>query len=153
MSHSRLIGPLSLSRTAIIESRIFRTPCRHCLSVVIIEPQLRLLRMIQSWTCHIPRLLSHNCACCAYYEGLAAHALTPNTLDLVLAWIVVSCSRSWSHIMHNLPKIFLFGSIFYLIVLCGIIYLYTSPSGHNSCIKLYSAWKCGKLNWNIIKHR
>jgi hypothetical protein len=45
MSHTRLIGPLSLSRTAIIESHIFGTPYRHCLPVVIVEPQLRLLRM------------------------------------------------------------------------------------------------------------
>jgi hypothetical protein len=31
-------------------------------------------------------------------------------------------------------------------VLCGIISLFLLPSGHNSCIKLYSAWKSGKLN-------
>jgi hypothetical protein len=46
MSQSHLIGPLPLSRTAIAESRIFRMPCRHCLSVVIIEPQLRQLRTL-----------------------------------------------------------------------------------------------------------
>jgi hypothetical protein len=48
MSYSRLIGPLPLSRTAIVESRIFRMPCRHglCPSAVIIESQLRLLRML-----------------------------------------------------------------------------------------------------------
>jgi hypothetical protein len=40
----------------------------------------------------------------------------------------------------------LFVSIFYLTVLCGIIYLFILPSGHNNYIKLYSAWKSGKLN-------
>jgi hypothetical protein len=44
--HSRLIGQLSLSQTVIIESRIFYMPCRHYSSVVIIEPQLRLLRTL-----------------------------------------------------------------------------------------------------------
>jgi hypothetical protein len=155
---------LSLNRTtlvewtAIIESRIFRTPYRHCLSVMIIEPQLRLLRMFHGlimcpdyWATTAPVALITK----AYYDVVAlmsAHALTPNTLDLVLSWIMMSCSRPWSHIMHNLPKkIWL--ALFYLIVLCGIIYLYISLSDHNSCIKLHIAWKSGKLNWNVIKHR
>jgi hypothetical protein len=38
MSQSRLIGPLLLSRTAIVESHIIRMPCRHFLSAVIIKP-------------------------------------------------------------------------------------------------------------------
>jgi hypothetical protein len=38
-----------LSRTAIAESRIFRMPCRHCLSAVIIEPRLRLLRTLRGF--------------------------------------------------------------------------------------------------------
>jgi hypothetical protein len=46
MSHSRLIGPLPLSRISIVESCIFHMPCRHCPSAVIIEPQLRLLRTL-----------------------------------------------------------------------------------------------------------
>jgi hypothetical protein len=46
MPRSLLIGSLLLSQTAIAESRIFRMPCRHCLSAVIIEPQLRLLRIL-----------------------------------------------------------------------------------------------------------
>jgi hypothetical protein len=145
MSHSRLIGPLSLSRTAIIESHIFRTPCRHCLSIVIIEPQLRMFHGLvmypDYWAITAPVALIMK-ASYAVVALMAAHALTSNTLDLVLVWIVVSCSRPWSHIMHNLP---FFCSIFYLIMLCGIIYLYISPSGHNSCIKLYSAW----INWEI----
>jgi hypothetical protein len=47
MSHSRLVGPLPLSRTAIAESRIFRMSCRHGSSAVISEPQLRLLRTLR----------------------------------------------------------------------------------------------------------
>jgi hypothetical protein len=65
MSHPHLIEPLPLSRTAIAESHIFRMPYRHYSSVVIIKPQMRLLRTL--WTYRVPRLSSHNCAC---YEGL-----------------------------------------------------------------------------------
>jgi hypothetical protein len=32
-------------------------------------------------------------ACCVVVGLMAAHALTPDTLELVLAWIVVSCSN------------------------------------------------------------
>jgi hypothetical protein len=78
---------------------------------------------------------------------MAAHTLTPDMLELVLAWIVVGYSRSGSHIIRNLRKQFCFRSIFCLIVLCGIIYLYISSSGHNNYIK------SGKLNQNTIKHR
>jgi hypothetical protein len=31
-------------------------------------------------------------ACCVVVALMAAHALTPDTLELVLAWIVVGCS-------------------------------------------------------------
>jgi hypothetical protein len=31
-------------------------------------------------------------ACCAVVALMAAHALTPDTLEIVLAWIVVGCS-------------------------------------------------------------
>jgi hypothetical protein len=31
-------------------------------------------------------------ACCAVVALMVAHALTPDTLEIVLAWIVVSCS-------------------------------------------------------------
>jgi hypothetical protein len=31
-------------------------------------------------------------ACCVVIALMAAHALTPDTLELVLAWIVVACS-------------------------------------------------------------
>jgi hypothetical protein len=63
MSRSLLIGSLPLSQTAIAESRIFRMPCRYCLSAAshncaycarcvdlsctpTIESQLRLLRLL-----------------------------------------------------------------------------------------------------------
>jgi hypothetical protein len=153
MSHSRLIGSFLLSRTTIIESRIFRTPCRHCLSVVIIEPQLCLLCMFHGlvmypdyWATTAPVALITK-ACYAVVALTAAHALMPDTLELVLAWIMVGCSRSWSHIMCNLRKQFCFHFIFCLIVLCGIVYLYISPSGHNNYIK------SGKLNRNTMKHK
>jgi hypothetical protein len=97
MSHSRLFGQLLLSRTAITESRIFRMPCRHCLSAVIIEPQLRLLRTLRGLIVYpnyqaiiVPIITK---ACCVVVVLMAAHALTPDMLELVLAWIVVSCSR------------------------------------------------------------
>jgi hypothetical protein len=153
MSHSHLIGPLPLSRTAIAKSRIFRMPCRHCLSAVIIEPQLRLLHTLRGFIVYpnyraiiVPVALITK-ACYIVVALMAAHALTPDTLELVLAWIVVGCSRSWSHIMCNLRKQFCFHFIFCLIVLCGIVYLYISPSGHNNYIK------SGKLNRNTMKHR
>jgi hypothetical protein len=100
MSHSRFIGPLPLSRTAIAESRIFRMPCRHCLSAVIIEPQLRLLRTLRGFIVYpnyraiiVPDALITK-ACYTVVALMATHALTPDTLELVLAWIVVGCSRS-----------------------------------------------------------
>jgi hypothetical protein len=52
-----------------------------------------------AWTYPVPRLSSHNCACCACYGGLfvvvalmVTHTLTPDTLELVLAWNVVDYS-------------------------------------------------------------
>jgi hypothetical protein len=100
MSCSPLIGSLPLSQIAIAELRIFRMPCRHCLSVVIIEPQLRLLRTLRGFIVYpnyraiiVPVALITN-ACYTVVALMAAHALTPDTLELVLAWIVVGCSRS-----------------------------------------------------------
>jgi hypothetical protein len=84
-------------------------------------------------------------ACCVVVALMAAHALTPNARACTRV-VVVGCSRSSSHIMRNLRKQFCFHSIFCLIVLCGIIYLYISPSGHHNYIK------SGKLNQNTIKH-
>jgi hypothetical protein len=46
MLHSHLVGPLPLSRTAIIKSRIFCMPYRHGSSAMISEPQLRLLCLL-----------------------------------------------------------------------------------------------------------
>ena len=84
MSQSHLIGPLPLSRTAIAESRIFRMPCRHCLSVVIIEPQLRLLRMLHGLIVYpdyraiIVSVALIMKACCVVVALMAAHAFTPD---------------------------------------------------------------------------
>jgi hypothetical protein len=87
-----------LSRTAITESRIFRMLCRHCLSAVIIDPQLRLLCTLCGLIVYpdyraiiVPVALITK-ACCVVVALMVAHALTLNTLELVLAWIVVGCS-------------------------------------------------------------
>jgi hypothetical protein len=84
MLHSHLIGPLLLSQTAIAESRIFRMPCRHYLSAVIIEPQLRLLRTLRGLIVYpnyqviiVPVALITK-ACCGVVALMAAHALTPD---------------------------------------------------------------------------
>ncbi len=89
-----------MSRPAITESRIFRMPCRHCLFVVIIKPQLRLLRTLHGLIVYpdyrviiVPVALITK-ACCVVVALMVAHALTPDTIELVLTWIVVGCSRS-----------------------------------------------------------
>jgi hypothetical protein len=38
-------------------------------------------------------------ACCVVVALMVAHALTPDTLELVLAWIVVGYSSPLSHII------------------------------------------------------
>jgi hypothetical protein len=98
MSRSPLIGSLPLSQTAIAESRIFRMPCRHCLSAVIMESQLRLLRMLRGLIVYpnyrvttAPVALVTK-ACCVVVAQMATHALTSDTLELVLAWIAVGYS-------------------------------------------------------------
>jgi hypothetical protein len=100
MSRSLLIGSLLLSQTAIAESRIFSMPCRHCLSAVIIEPQLHLLCTLRGLIVYpnyraiiVPVALITK-ACCVVVALMATHKLTPDTLELVLEWIVVGCSRS-----------------------------------------------------------
>jgi hypothetical protein len=99
MLYSRLIGPLLLSWTDIVESRIFRMPCRHCSSVVINEPQLRLLRTLcgfvaypnyRATTVPVPLVTE---AYCVVVAQMATHALTSDTLELVLAWIMM-CGSS-----------------------------------------------------------
>jgi hypothetical protein len=156
---------VSFNRTAPVKSDRYRwvayffcMPCRHCSSVVIIEPQLCLLRMLCGLVLYpdyrvttAPVAFVTN-ACCVVIALMAAHALTPDTLELVFTWIVVGCSKSWSHIMHNLPKILLALYFIWLCCVTSYIYIYRQVAIH-SCIKLYSAWKSGKLNWNTIKHR
>jgi hypothetical protein len=98
MSRSRLIGSLPLSRTAIAESHIFCRPCRHYPCVAVIEPQLRLLRTLCGLIVYadyrdiiVPVTLVAK-SCCLVVALMAAQTLTPDTLELVLAWIVVGCS-------------------------------------------------------------
>jgi hypothetical protein len=82
MSRSLLIRSLLLSQTAITESRIFRMPCRHCLSAVIIEPQLRLLRTLcglivyPNYRAIIVPVALITKTCCVVVALMAAHALT-----------------------------------------------------------------------------
>jgi hypothetical protein len=84
MLHSRLIGPLSLSRTTIAGSRIFRMPCRHYLSAVIIGPQLCLLRTLRGLIVYpdyraiIVHVALITKACYVVVALMAAHALTPD---------------------------------------------------------------------------
>jgi hypothetical protein len=98
MSNSRLVGPFLLSRTAIAESCIFRMPCRHYLCVVIDEPQLHMLRTLRGlilypdYRATIAHVSLVTKACYAVIALMAAHTLTPDMLELVLAWIVVSYS-------------------------------------------------------------
>jgi hypothetical protein len=128
MSRSRLIGSLPLSRTTIVESRIFHRPCRYYPCVAIIEPQLRLLRgliVYVDYRATLVYIVLVTKACCVVVALMAAHALTPDTLELVLAWIVVGYSSPLSHIMCNLCKQFCLA--LYFICLCCVasyIYLY-----------------------------
>jgi hypothetical protein len=84
MSRSPLIGSLPLSQTAIAESHIFRMPCRHYLSAVIMEPQLRLLRTLRGLIVYpnhrviiVPVALITK-ACYTVVALMAAHTLTPD---------------------------------------------------------------------------
>jgi hypothetical protein len=83
MSQSRLIGLLLLSRTAIVESHIFRMPCRHCPSVVIIKPQLHLLCTLcglivyPDYRATIALVALVIKACCIVVALMATHTLTP----------------------------------------------------------------------------
>jgi hypothetical protein len=106
---------LSFNRTAPVESnrnrRVthFSQPCRNYPSVVIIEPQLRLLRTLcgfivyPSYRATIVLVIK---ACCVVVALMAAHMLTPDTLELVLTWNVVGYSSSKVTLLHNLRKQF-----------------------------------------------
>jgi hypothetical protein len=129
MLYSRLIGPLPLSRTTIVGSRIFRMPCRHGLSTVIIKPQLCLLRTLRGLIVYpdyraiIVHVVLITKVWCVVVALMAAHALTPYTLELVLAWIVVGCSSPWSHIMRNLRKQF-YLALYFICLCCVASYIY-----------------------------
>jgi hypothetical protein len=105
MSHSHLIELLPLSQTAIAESHIFRMPCWHYSSIVIIETQMRLLCTLcghfvypDYQAIYVPVALVTR-AYCVVVALMAAHALTPHTLELVLVWIVMGYSSPLSHII------------------------------------------------------
>jgi hypothetical protein len=77
---------------------------------MIIEPQLCLLRMLRglimypnyratiapvahvAWIYRVPQLPSHNCACCAYYEGLL-YCRNPDGRTRVDARYARACTR------------------------------------------------------------
>jgi hypothetical protein len=79
----------SFSRTAPVEldrhrrvAYFFCMPCRHCSSVVIIEPQLRLLRTLCGATIAPVAFVTE--VYCVVVALMTAHALAPDTLELVL---------------------------------------------------------------------
>ena len=64
------------------------------------EPQLCLLRMLRGFIVYpnyraiIVSVALITKACYTVVALMAAHTLTPDTLELVVVWIVVGCSRS-----------------------------------------------------------
>jgi hypothetical protein len=96
---------LSINRIAPVESdhhrRVthFSQACRHCPCVTIIEPQLQMLCTLCGLIVYADyrdivvyvTLVAE--ACCVVVALMAAHTLTPDTLEIVLTWIVVSCSN------------------------------------------------------------
>jgi hypothetical protein len=70
-------------------------PCRHCPPAVIIEHQLRLLRMLRGlivypdYRARIVPVVLITKVCCVVIALMAAHTLTPDTLELVLPQNVV----------------------------------------------------------------
>jgi hypothetical protein len=65
---------------------------------VIIEPQLRLLRTLRGLILYTdyrvttPPVALVTKACCVVVALMVVHTLTPDTLELVLAWNVVDYS-------------------------------------------------------------
>jgi hypothetical protein len=114
--------------------------CACCLDLsctLTIEPQLRMLWLL--WRLVVlPQLWW-------------SHTRWRQTIELILVWIMV-VQAPWSHIMRNLHKQFC-SALYFIWLCCVASYFYILPSGHNNNIKLYSAWKSGKLNWNTIEHR
>jgi hypothetical protein len=94
MSRSPLIGLLPLSQTVIAESRIFCMPCRDCLTRAKIVPVAHV-----AWIYRVPQLPSHNCACCAYYEGLL-YCRSPDGRSRVAARYAGACTRGMWWVMR-----------------------------------------------------
>jgi hypothetical protein len=123
---------VSFNRTAPVESDRYRwvayffMPCRHCSTVVIIEPQLRMLRglvLYPDYRVTTAPVAFVTKACCVVVALIAAHALTPDTLELVFTWIVVGCSRSWSHICATFVNKFVF-TLYFVWLCCVASYIY-----------------------------
>jgi hypothetical protein len=131
ISCSRLIGPLPLSRTAITESCIFCMPCRHCSCVVITEPQLCLLRTLcglvaypdyRATTAPVALVME---ACCIVVAQMVTQALTPDTIEHVLAWIVVGRSSPKVTLRATFVNNFVFALYFvWLCCMASYIYIY-----------------------------
>jgi hypothetical protein len=82
------LSPLPLSQTAIAESRIFACPVGTvCLLRATIAPIAHV-----AWIYRVPQLPSHNCACCAYYEGLL-YCRSPDGCTRVDARYARACTR------------------------------------------------------------
>jgi hypothetical protein len=148
MSHSRLIGPLPLSRTSIAASCIFR---RHCPSVVVIERQSRLLRTLcglilypdyRATTTPIALVTKAGCVIVAL---MVAHTLTPDTRACTHV-DCEGCSRPWSQSMCNLRKQFCLA--LYIIWLCCVSsYIYIYRQVAITTYKLYSAWSIWEIKF------
>jgi hypothetical protein len=92
---------LSLSRTTPVESDRHRRVVyfSHVLQARFVyrDQRATVAPIVHvAWTYPVTQLPSHNCAYCACYGGLfvvvtliGAHMLTPDMLELVLAWNVV----------------------------------------------------------------
>jgi hypothetical protein len=128
MLYFRLIGPLLLSWTGIAESRIFCMPCRHGSSVVITEPQLRLLCTLcglvaypdyRATTAHVALVME---ACCVVVAQMATRALTPDTIEFVLVWIVVG--RSSPKVRLRVTFINNFLALYSICLCCVASYIY-----------------------------
>jgi hypothetical protein len=81
LSNSRLVGPLPLSRV------FFACPAGTVCLRATITPVAHV-----TWTYPVPQLPSHNCACCAYYEGLL-YCRSPDGRTRVDARYARACTR------------------------------------------------------------
>jgi hypothetical protein len=86
MPYSHLTEPLLLSWTAPVESRIF-----FVCPVGIVRLLCRLV-LYPDYRVTIAPVALITKACCVVVAQMATHALTSDTLELVLTWIAVGYS-------------------------------------------------------------